>query len=267
MANATDIVKKGVVRWTDEFRQHSSATLAAATRFYRHAGLGLTTGGYLAKFDDTQSLIFQGVVRGNQDSNGGVLLPVGTAGDNALALDFQTPRFIELAISGFAVTDIGKTVYALDDQTGTLTSSSTTYGNVWGRAVGLVYDMSGAVVSSMALVELNYDGVAGHAALGAVKWLAATGAQTLTKWDIGKTIFLPNTAAYTVTLPAVASANVGGFLQFAKTTTDAEIVTLDGADSENIDAATTLTTIDAAYDCAKLVNTGVRWIITARDIA
>lgn len=256
MANATDIVKKGVVRVTDEFMEESSATLASETRFYPHAMLGRTTGGYLAKFDDTQSMVFVGVVRQDQ---GSPLLPAGTAGDGTLELPYQQPKFLELAVSGVTVADIGKVVYASDDQTGVLTTG-TTYGNV----VGTVRRV---VASGVALVEPAYDGVAGHARLGAVRTLAATGTQTLTKWDVGKTILCPNTAGHTLNLPAVADAAVGGRIQVVKTTTDAAAVTLDGADSENIDAATTLATIDAAYDCAEIVNVGARWVVLNRDIA
>lgn len=256
MANATDIVKKGAVRRTDEFGEESSATLAAETRFYPNAMLGRTTAGYLAKFDDSQSLIFVGLVRNDQ---GSPLLPIGTAGDGTIELPYQQPQFFELAISGVTVADIGKTVYASDDQTGTL-ATTTTYANV----VGTVRRV---VASGIALVEPAYDGVAGNARLGAVKVLAATGAQSLTKWDIGKTILVPNSAALTITLPAVADAVAGGRLQVVKTSAAAEIVTLDGASSETIDNATTLATIDARYDCAELVNTGAEWVVTNRDIA
>lgn len=255
MANATDIVKKGVVRWTDEFNEESSATLAAETRFWPNAMIGRTTGGYLAKFDDSQSMIFVGVVRNDQ---GAPLLPAGTAGDGTIELPYQQPRYLRLAIASVAVTDIGKTVYASDDQTGVLTLG-TTYGNV----VGVVRRVEG---TGIALVELAYDGVAGNARLGAIRTMAATGAQSLTKWDIGKTIIVPNSATLTITLPAVASANAGGRLQVVKTV-DANAITLDGADAEEIDAATTLATLDAIYDCAELLNTGTRWVVLNRDIA
>jgi hypothetical protein len=261
VANATDIVKKGVVRWTDEFGEESSATLSAETRFYPNAMIGRTTGGYLAKFDDSQSMIFVGVVRNDQ---GAPLLPAGTAGDGTLELPYQTPRFFELAISGVAVTDIGKTVYASDDQTGVLTLG-TTYANVVGTVRALGRGQNGAVASGIALVEACYDGVAGNRRLGAVKTLAATGNQTLSKWDIGKTIIVPNTAALSIILPPVADAAAGGRLQFVKTV-DTNAATLDANASEEIDAATTLATIDAIYDCAEIVNVGTRWVVLNRDI-
>jgi hypothetical protein len=257
MPNATKKVDKGTVRWSDQdFRKRSSVTLATALQFYTGGMLGITTAGYLAKFDDSQSMLFAGTVRGD---NGNPLLPVGTAGDDALQLDYQRPPAFELAIASVAVTDIGKKVYASFDQTGVLTNGGT-YGNL----VGIVVDV---VASGLALVEPVYDGVAAHRRLGSAKTLAATGTQTLTKWDINKTIFIPNTGAYTINLPAVAGTQAGDEIRFIKTTSNAVAATLDGDASENIDGATTLATLDAQYDTAILVSTGSEWVVLARDIA
>ena len=257
MANATDIVKKAAVHWTDEFFEESSATLSAETRFYQNAMLGRTTGGYLAKFDDTQSMILCGVVRGDQ---GNPLLPSGTAGDGTIDLGYQQPRFMEIALASVAVTDIGKPCYATFDQTATLDPSATTYSNL----IGIVRRV---VASGIALVEMVYDGVAGNLRCGAVRVLAATGTQTIYVWDIGKTIKITGTAAQTINLPAVASAQTGGTLQFVKTTSNAVAATLDADGSENIYGATTLATIDAQYDTARLWNSGSEWVVLNRDIA
>lgn len=265
MANATSRVARGAIRRDDEFIAHSSATLSAATRFYTGAMLGLTTGGYLAKFDDTQSLQFFGLVRGRE---GDPYLPVGTAGDGTIDLDVHQPPAFELTISSVAITDIGKKVYALFDQTGTLDASATTYGNLVGVVKDLVYATNGgSPVSNIALVEPCYDGKAAHARLGAARVLAATGTQTLTKLDLNKTVVITNTAAQTVNLPAVAGTQAGDRLTFVKTSSAAFAATLDGSDSENIDGATTLATIDAQYDCAVLVSTGSEWVVLSRDIA
>lgn len=257
MANATKKVNKGTVRWSDQdFRKRSSVTLATALQFYTGGMLGITTAGYLAKFDDTQSMIFAGLVRGD---NGDPLIPVGTAGDAPLQIDYQRPPAFELDIASIAVTDIGKKVYASYDQTGVLTNGGT-YGNL----IGLVVDV---VASGIALVEPVYDGVAAHRRLGAAKTLAATGTQSLTKWDINKTIIIPNTGAYSINLPAVADTQAGDEIRFIKTTSNAVAATLDGNASENIDGSTTLATIDAQYDTAVLVSTGSEWVVLARDIA
>jgi len=256
VANATAKVNKGSVRWTDEFFKRSTETLASETTFYTGAMVGTDITGYLCKGDDTQSWAFAGLVRGRE---GNPVLAAGTAGDAALGLDIHKPRFFELAIASVAVTDIGKKVYASDDQTGVLTNGGT-YGNL----VGTVADV---VASGIALVEAAYDGLGAHSRYGVSKTLAATGTQTLTKLDLNKTIFCPNTAAHTVNLPAVADTQAGDRLTFVKTTSDAQAVTLDGNSSETIDGSTTLATIDAQYDCAVLVSTGSAWIVLNRDIA
>jgi hypothetical protein len=256
VANATEIVKKGVVRWTDEFIKRSVETLASATRFYTHAMIGVDTTGYYCKGDDAQAWIFAGVVRGNE---GNPLIPAGTAGDQALELDIQQPRRLELKISSIAVTDIGKKVYAVDDQTGTLANTG-----VFSNFVGHVVDK---IATDIALVELCYDGIAANSRYNVSRTMAATGAQSLNKYDLNKTIFLPNTAAYTLTLPAVADTQAGDRLTFVKTTADAAAVTLDGNAAETIDGAATLATIDAQFDCAVLVSTGTAWVVLNRDIA
>lgn len=256
MANATDIVKKGVVRRTDEFIERSTETLAAETTFYPNAMIGVDTTGYYCKFDDTQGAVFAGVV--TQDT-GAPTLPAGTAGADALKLRIQQPQRFELAIAAVAVTDIGKKVYAIDDQTGTLNASALTFDNFVGHVVDVV-------ATGIALVEPCYDGIAANSRYGVAKFLAATGAQSLNKTDLNKTIFLPNTGAYTVTLPAVADTQAGDRLTFLKTTADAAAVTLDGNASETIDGATTLATIDAINDTAVLVSDGTRWIVLSRDI-
>ena len=121
MANATKKVGKAHVRWEDCFIKRSTKTLAAETTFYTHAMIGVTETGYYAKFDDSASMLFAGLVRGQE---GDPVLPAGTAGADALQLDLVQPKRFELAISGVAVTDIGKTVYASDDDTFTTASTS-----------------------------------------------------------------------------------------------------------------------------------------------
>lgn len=256
MANATARVAKGAVRWTDEFPRIGLETLSAETTFYVGAMMGYDVTGYLCKFDDTQSAVFAGLVRGN---GGNPVMAAATAGDTGHNLDIHTPKLFELAIAGVAVTDIGKKVYASYDQTGVLTNGGT-YGNFVGHVVGVSY-------SGVAWVAPCYDGIAGNARYGVSRTLAATGAQSLTKLDLNKTILVPNTAAFSITLPAVADTQAGDRLTFVKTTSDAQAATLDGADSETIDGSTTLATIDAQYDCVSLVSTGSAWIVLARDIA
>lgn len=257
MANATSIVKKGIIDWDQPGMKRSAETLSAETTFYKHAMIGIDSTGYYCKFDDAQSAIFAGVVRGD---GGNPVLPAGTAGDGTIDLDILRPRYMELAVSGVAVTSINKKVYASDDQTGVLSNSSLTYANFIGHVVDVI-------ASGIALVELCYDGLAGHSRYNVSKFLAATGTQTLSRLDLNKTIFCPNTAAHTVNLPPASDTQAGDRFTFVKTTSDAQAVTLDADSGELIDAATTLATIDAQYDTAILVSTGAAWIVLARDIA
>lgn len=258
MANATVQVKKSTVRRTDEFRKRSSATLSAETTFYTNAMVGITTGGYLAKFDDTQSMIFAGVVRGRE---GNPVLPAGTAGDGTIDLDYHMPLAFEVDVASVAVTDIGKPLYASFDQTGILAFGSTTYGNL----IGIIVDR---LSSTIALVEPCYDGVAGNLRIGAARRASATATTTLTRWDMGKTIFCANTTTVTIALPAVATIPAGqGFTVVKDHASDANAITLDADGSENIDGSGTLATLDAAWDTARLVSNESRWIVVYRDIA
>lgn len=259
MANATAKLNKGSVSiLASEYARRSTETQSAETTWYTGAMVGIDESGYYCKADDTQSWLFAGFVRGRE---GNPVLPSGTAGDAALDLDIYRPAFHEIALASVAVTDIGKPVYATFDNACVLAFGSTTYANL----IGYVIDKAG---TSIAIVACVYDGIAANARLMAAKRLAATGNQTLSRYDMGKTIFCANTAALTVTLPPIADVPAGhGFTIVKDHASDANIITLDGNAAETIDGAATLTTIDAAYDCATLVSNGAAWVITSRDIA
>ena len=165
MSNATARVGKAYRDYRSDHRKRSYSTLTSQLQLYVNAHLGTTTGGYLAKFDDTQSLRYAGMVLdgGNIHGSQGPKLPnngatSGTAGDGTLDVEYVEPKRFELAVSGVAVTDIGRLVYALDDQTGTLDPTATTYQNLYGVVSDLLYatDPSSAV-SGIALVTPIYD--------------------------------------------------------------------------------------------------------------
>lgn len=256
MANATARVAKKTVRWTDEFFQRPLKTLSSETTYYTGAMIGLNVSGYLDKFDDAGSFIFAGLARGRE---GNPVMAAATQGDVGHDLDLHLPRYFEIALASVALTDIGKPVYASDDQTAVLDASTRTYANLIGHIVD-------RISATIALVEGNYAGVFGHQKLGASLFLAATGTITLAKWDLFKTIFIQNTAAQTINLPAVASCPAGSRLTFVKISSDAFAATLDGSGAETIDGAATLATLDADNDCATLVSTGSEWVVLNRDI-
>lgn len=275
MANATARVGKTFRRYDSDNVTHSYVTLSSQLQLYVGAMVGLTTGGYAAKFDDTQSLAFFGLVldRSRNAGSQGPKLPnegatSGTQGDGTLDFEVKQPKRFELSIASVAITDIGKTVYATFDQTGTLDPSATTYANAIGTVSDLAYATNSASpVSGVALVEPFYVWPASNARLQAAKWMAATGAQSLTRWDLGKTIFVPNSAALTLSLPPVAGCPAGTGFVIVKTTAAAQAITLDGDGAETIDGGATLATMDAQFDVATLVSDGTQWIVTSRDIA
>lgn len=266
MANATDIVKTGQVAWTDEIARGPSAAVTNDTTYYPGSLLGVNTSGYVDKFDDTQSLMLAGI---NHPPEGKRKIPAGSSNGDFFH-EFRRPRYFVLAISGVAITDKGKNVYALDDQTGTLNPASTTFANLIGQVVDIVPPQTGAGAVGQLLTQSNtgyalvrpaYDGKISNKSHAAAKVLAATGNQTLSKFDIGKTIILPITADLTVTLPAVADTQAGDEITFIKTTTNANTPTLKGNASELIEGFNTLSMGTAQFTAIEVVSTGAAWVV------
>ena len=158
MANATARVARAVRSYRDEILTHSYGTVSSKTQLYVNAMVGLNAG-YLAKFDDTAAMTFFGLV--NEDE-GNPYVPTdgsasATAGSILLGVDVRQPPAFELYIASVAITDIGRRVYALDDQTGTLDPSATTYANLVGVVKDLVFAADGgSTVSNYALVSPVY---------------------------------------------------------------------------------------------------------------
>lgn len=222
--------------------------------FYTNCFVALNTSGLLDKGSDTQSLSFVGMVTGIEQK-----VPTGATAGQFRIVTVQ-PRYC-LAEFTTAVTaaDIGKTVYLVDDQTLSLTPG------VFGNVVGTVHSLGR--ISTVASVEIAYGGKRANILTGASRAMAATGNQAITKWDIGKTIYVGNTAALTLTLPPVAQTQAGDRVTIIKTSADAQAITIDPAGSETVDGAATLATLDAAFDVATIVSSGTAWVVISRDIA
>ena len=93
--------------------------------------------------------------------------------------------------------------------------------------------------------------------------LAKTAAYTIVVADDGKLIDADATsAAFTVTLPTVASAGDGFIISVKKTDSSANAVTIDGSGAETIDGATTLV-LGVRHDSALLRCDGTEWHILA----
>lgn len=171
MANATARVAKAYRDYRQDHRKRSYGTLSAQLQLYTGAHLGCNAAGYLQKFDDTQALQYAGLVldAGSFHGSQGPKLPnngaaSGTQGDGTLDLEYFEPKRFELAVSGVTIGDIGRLVYALYDQTGTLDPSATTYANVYGVVSDVVYATDPAsAVSGIALVTPIYDAPNGQA--------------------------------------------------------------------------------------------------------
>lgn len=160
-------------------------------------------------------------------------------------------------LSSVVNADIGKDVYASDDQTLTLTPT----GN--GR-VGRVVTVDATNVARVRCQPVTMlDGLLDNRLIVQLSDASAT----LTLDHVNRVLLIANSAARTLTLPAVATVRAGGWLRVVKTSADAFAVALDGNASETIDGATALVTIDAQYDCAHLLCTGAEWIVLDRDIA
>jgi hypothetical protein len=205
VANATDQVRKASVRRSDEIIRRPLPAQAAAITFWPMSMVGLTAAGYVTKFDDSAKLDFVGL---SHPAEGKAVIPICNAGD--YSLEYAQPWRFELAVSGVAITDIGRLVYALDDQTGTLSASATTYSNV----VGVVVDK---VATGVALVEPIYP-----PRPPAVQILSADGAVTIKNG----VVFLSKagTGAYTIAAPTTG-VDDGKRLEIITTTAQAHVLT------------------------------------------
>jgi hypothetical protein len=161
------------------------------------------------------------------------------------------------ALLNVAAADIGKDAYASADDTLTLTPT----GNSRVGRVVAADDVHVARVRCQPVMSLG--GVLDN-------WpviVLADANAALTLDHVNHTLLIANTAARTLTLPAVASVRAGGWLRLIKTNATAQAVTLDGNGSETIDGAATFAGVDAPFDGVLLVCTGTEWVIASRDLA
>ena len=161
------------------------------------------------------------------------------------------------ALSGVSSADIGRAVYASDDTT------LVTY-SFGGSRIGRVVAVEGTGLARIRCQPvMSGDGVGESEHV----ILLSDESQTLTLDHINKTLVVSNSAAVTLTLPAVATVRAGGRLRIVKLTDNAYAVTLDANASETIDGSATFAAINAKYDVAELLCTGTEWVIVSRDIA
>jgi hypothetical protein len=136
MANATKRGNVGTTPFGDYITKRGAVSTAQV--FYPNSMIGLNTSGYADKLDDAAQKTFDGVLGSAQTE----VLSGGSNGD--VLLDVIQPRFITVAIAAATVADIGKAVYASDDQTVSLTPGT------FGNRVGTIH----AVISATSVVVL-----------------------------------------------------------------------------------------------------------------
>ncbi len=257
MSNATARVARAVRSYRDEIITHSYGTVSAQTQLYTMAMIGLTAG-YLTKFDDTGAYRFFGVIN---EREGNPVVPSdgttsATAGAASLGVEVRQPPAFELNITGVAITDIGRRVYALDDQTGTLDPSATTYANLIGTVKDLIFATDGgAPVANYALVKPVYDQPQGDQQ----QIFSASGAIQLKQ----STVWLTGAPALAMTLAAPTSGLSDGLtLAIMETSTGAHTVTTPAS---AINGASHIATFGgAAGDNLVLVAKGGVWYIQSQ---
>jgi plastocyanin len=250
MANATKRATTGHTPFADTMQQYG--LVSTAQTYYPNAAIGVNTAGFAQKCDDSASLLFVGVsAQPNFEVPSG-----GAAGD--VKIEVKQPRFLTAPIAAAAADDVGRTVYWTDDQT--VSFDPGVYGNI----AGVVQSVPTATAVCF---EPGYTKGA-KAAVGAARTLAATGNQDITKYDVGKVILVPNSAALQVNLPAIADVNLGDEITFIKTSAAAFAITVDGAGSETINGSATHATMDALGDTITIrATTSTTWRIVASAIS
>lgn len=167
------------------------------------------------------------------------------------AIDIVAP------LVGVTVDDIGKDVYASDDETLTVLPA----GN---SRMGRVVAVEATNVARVRCCPV-------HALGGALEnWPMvelADADMTLTLDHINRTLLIANAAVRTLTLPPAALVRAGGWLRLVKASPNAFAVTLDAYGSELIDGATSYAGVDAQYDCVLLLCTGSEWVVLSRDLS
>lgn len=127
-----------------ELGEINQLPVAASTKVYEGSALGDNGSGYVRPL--TAGDPFRGFSLQNVDNS------AGAAGDKSV--QFRDEGKVKLAVSGAAITDVGKAVYASDDGTFTLTATSNSF-------VGRIYRW---VSTGVVIVKYDVGEVRGYVA-------------------------------------------------------------------------------------------------------
>lgn len=161
-------------------------------------------------------------------------------------------------IAGITQADIvaRRAVYASSDNDLSLTAES---GNSFVGFVADRFSQVGGLTNGVVIQAITADLQLMDNGLAGLETLADAPA-TLTTSQLGKTLYMPNTAARTLTLPPAASCT-GRTFTVVKTTAAAFAVTLQGNAAENINSANTYATATAQWSVAEIRSDGTQWVV------
>lgn len=218
--------------------------------------LGLNAAGFVVPL--TAGLPFAGICRKT------ILAKDAASANGQVQIQAATGRFTFVGvIAGQTAATLvaGTHVYASNDNDLSITAEA---GNSFiGKIVDL-YTGFGANVTNGVVIEAQTFHVNGLGATGDLgSALLADAAATLTVSQLDLFLTIPNTAARTLTLPAVASCT-GRYFRIKKTTAAAFAVTLQANASENIDQANTYATATAQNSFVEIRSDGTQWIVTSK---
>ena len=235
------------------------------TRFGPLIASEITFQGSLLGFDQTTGfikrmapgLLFFGI------SEKGSLLKDASAVNGGYQVQCRTGMFkMVVVLAGVTQADIAsrRRVYASSDNDLSLTAEA---GNTY---IGDLTDMynqfggvtNGVVINAKTIHNGSTDTVGG---LGSA--VLADAAVTLSTQQLDLLLYCPNTAARTLTLPAVAQCT-GRTFNIVKTTAAAFSFTLQGNAAENINGVNTYVSAAAQYSVASIRSDGTQWLVVSK---
>lgn len=198
---------------------------------------------------------------GNVSMNGNVTIGNATGDDVTITGSLASTIPIKTTYSyniGSATLGLAKIYFGADDS-----SANTTYleagtpSSSFGLKLPDADGASGDVLQTDASGQLSFVGGASLTASKTANYTATT-ADKIIPCDTN------TSGAFTVTLYA-ATGNAGRTIKIIKTTSDTNVLTIDGNGSETINGSTTYKIADQ-YEFVELVCDGSNWLVVAKDI-
>ena len=176
---------------------------------------------------------------------------------------WRHPEFSMPLYSGTAsrITDIGKAVYAVNSGAVTLNPLITTNANLVGYVSDVYVSDPGTLTGSSVWITPVY--FSGRDNYKGVLVAPATGGATYATEILNRVVEVPNTAAETITLPAVSTSAAGDRVIVIKTTSAAFAVTIAPNGTDTINGANaSITLAGVQWARIELYSDGTQWIIS-----